>query len=360
MRRFFAPLGAALGLAALLATPVLAQAPRPQAAAPARQSASTLDQVKARGMLSCGVNGVLPGFSAPDPGGTIRGFDADFCRAIAAAVLGDAGKVRFVNQASAEAGLDALAARQIDLLARNTTATLGRDSGRPVTAGPVIFYDGMGFLVQRAMGISTPRALGGRTVCWAGAEGAQGGAEDNLAGFQRRHSLTWTVRRYDSQPEVVAAMNKGECDAFAADAGALAARRVTDFQEPDRWTVLPEIISSEPLVPWIRANDEAWRDLIFWAAQALIEAEAFGITSQNVAQSLTHSDWRVRRLLGVESDLGRSFNLPNTWAARMIAAVGNYGEIFERNLGRQSIIGMERGLNDQWTRGGLLYAIPTR
>lgn len=353
---------AAFGLAALLAAPALAQAPRPQAPVPARPAAagSTLDQVKARGTLVCGVNGLLPGFSATDPQGMMRGFDADFCRAIAAAVLGDAGKVRFVNQATPEAGLDALANRQIDLLARNTTATMSRDSGRPVTAGPIIYYDGMAFLVPRTMGISSPRQLGGRTVCWAGAEGAQGGAEDNLAGFQRRHSINWTVRRFDTQPQVIAAMIGGECNAFAADAGALAARRVTDFQDPSRWTVLPEIISSEPLAPWVRANDEAWRDLIFWAAQALIEAEAFGITSQNLTQNLTHPDWRVRRLLGVESDLGRGFNLPNTWAARMIAAVGNYGEIFDRNLGRQSIIGMDRGLNDQWTRGGLLYAIPTR
>lgn len=353
---------AALGLAALLATPALAQAPRPQAAAPARSaaSASTLDQVKARGMLICGVNGLLPGFSAPDPQGVMRGFDADFCRAIAAAVLGDAGKVRFVNQATPEAGLEALATRQIDLLVRNTTATMSRDASRPVTAGPIIFYDGMSFLVPRSMGISSPRQLGGRTICWAGAEGQQGGAEDNLSGFSRRHSITWTVKRFDTQPQVVAAMNSGECNAFAADGGALAARRITDFQDPSRWVVLPELISAEPLAPWVRSGDEPWRDMIFWAAQALIQAEAFGITSQNLTQNLTNADWRIRRILGTESDLGRNFNLPNTWAARMIAAVGNYGEMFERNLGRQSIIGMDRGVNDQWTRGGLIYGIPMR
>ncbi|WP_421989734.1 transporter substrate-binding domain-containing protein [Roseococcus sp.] len=359
---------AAFGMAALLAGPALAQAqtqtqpPRPQAAraqaAPAR--VSTIDQVKARGTLVCGVNGVLPGFSAPDPQGVMRGFDADFCRAIAAAVLGDAAKVRFVNQATAEAGLEALGNRQIDLLVRNTTATMSRDSNRPVTAGPIIFYDGMSFLVPRSLGISSPRHLGGKTICWAGAEGQQGGAEENLTGFSRRHSITWTVKRFDTQPQVVAAMNSGECQAFAADGGALAARRVTDFAEPGNWSVLPEIISSEPLVPWVRAGDEQWRDMIFWAAHALIGAEAFGVTSQNLPQNLTNSDWRVRRLLGTESDLGRGFNLPNTWAARMIAAVGNYGEMFERNLGRQSIIGMDRGVNDQWTRGGLIYAIPTQ
>lgn len=359
MRRNFAALGAALGLAAL-AVPALAQAPRQQAPARPAATASTLDQVKARGTLVCGVNGLLPGFSAPDPQGVMRGFDADFCRAIAAAVIGDATKVRFVNQATPESGLEALASRQIDLLVRNTTATMSRDSRRPVTAGPIIFYDGMSFLVSRSMGVSSPRQLGGKTICWAGAEGQQGGAEDNLAGFARRHSITWTVKRFDTQPQVVAALTSGECNAFAADGGALAARRVTDFQDPSRWIVLPEIISSEPLAPWVRAGDEPWRDLVFWAAQALIQAEAFEVTSQNLPQNLTHSDWRVRRLLGTESDLGRGFNLPNTWAARMIGAVGNYGEMFERNLGRQSIIGMDRGVNDQWTRGGLIYGIPMR
>jgi general L-amino acid transport system substrate-binding protein len=237
---------------------------------------------------------------------------------------------------------------------------MSRDSSRPVTAGPILFYDGMSFMVPRSLGISSPRQLGGKTICWAGGEGQQGGAEDNLTGFARRHSLTWTVKRFDTQPQVVAALTSGECDAFAADGAALAARRVTDFQDPSRWVVLPEIISNEPLAPWVRSGDEQWRDLVFWAAQALILAEAFGVTSQNLPQNLTNPDWRVRRLLGTESDLGRSFNLPHTWAARMIGAVGNYGEMFERSLGRQSIIGMDRGVNDLWTRGGLIYGIPMR
>ncbi|MDB5414757.1 MAG: hypothetical protein JWR10_3092 [Rubritepida sp.] len=356
---------ATLGLAALLAVPAMAQTPAPRQQTPARPGAaaagaSTLDQVKARGQLLCGVNGVLPGFSSPDPQGVMRGFEADFCRAIAAAVLGDPARVRFLPMATPEAGLDALAGRQIDLLMRNTTVTLSRDAARPVTAGPVLFYDGMGFLVPRSLGISSPRQLGTRTICWAGAEGVQGTAADNLAGFAQRHSINWTVRRYDTQALVVAALQAGECHAFAADSAALSARRVTDFQDPNRWTVLPEIISGEPLAPWTRANDELWHDTVFWAAQALIQAEYLGLTSQNLTQNLTSSDWLVRRLLGTESDIGRAFGLPNSWAARMIGAVGNYGEMFERNLGRGSIIGMDRGLNDQWTRGGLLYGMPLR
>ncbi|WP_424814273.1 transporter substrate-binding domain-containing protein [Roseococcus sp. YIM B11640] len=363
MRRSIAALGLAAALALPLSGPAMAQQARQQANAQAQrpaQGASTLDQVKARNQLVCGVNGQLPGFSAPDPQGVMRGFDADICRAIAAAVLGDANRVRFVNQATPEAGLTAVASRQIDLLVRNTTATMSRDSGRVVTAGPIIFYDGMGFLVPRSLGLSSPRALGGKTVCFAAEENAQGGAADNLSGFAQRHSVNWTTRRFDTQAQAVEALKAGTCHAFAADAGALSARRVTDFPDPDRWVVLPEIISGEPLVPWTRAGDEAWRDMVFWSVQALIQAEAFGVTSQNLPQSLGHSDWRVRRILGVESDLGRPFNLPNTWAARMIQAVGNYGEIFERNLGHGSAIGMDRGLNEQWSRGGLIYGIPMR
>lgn len=359
MRRFMA----GLALAALLATPGMAQntpqgAQNRQQARPAAP-ASVLDAVRARGQLLCGVNGGLAGFSAPDPAGRMRGLDADFCRAVAAAVLGDAEKVRFLPHATVEAGLDALAARQVDILARNATVTFSRDAGRPVIPTAVLFYDGMGFMVPRRLGVSSPRQLGGRTVCWAGAEGA-GTAGVNLDAFASRTGTALTIRRFDTPAQAVAATEAGECHAFAADYGALSARRVTDFRTPDDWLVLPEVISREPLAPYVRAGDEDWRLLVFWVGHVLTGAEYLGISSANLIEKLGTTDLRERQFLGLAPGMGRHLRLPDDWAARIISTVGNYGEIFERNLGRQSIIGMDRGLNDQWTRGGLIYSFPMR
>ncbi len=366
MRRLIA----GLGLAALLLSPAFAQnAPQPtqgggqggqnrQQARPAAP-AKTLDAVRARGHLLCGVNGSLAGFSAPDPAGRMRGLDADFCRAVAAAVFGDAEKVRFLPQATVEAGLDALAARQIDILARNATVTLSRDAGRPVTPSAVIFYDGMAFLVPRNLNVTSPRQLRDKTVCWAGAAGAGTGG-DNIAAFNGRHGLNLTIRRFDMPAEVVTAMEAGTCQAFAADGGALASRRITDFRNPDQWLVLAEVISREPLAPFVHAGDDDWRGLVFWVTHVLIGAEYFGVTSANLIENLGNPDQRVRQMLGLAPGFGRPLRLPDDWAARVISSVGNYGEIFERNLGRASVFGMDRGLNDQWTRGGLIYGFPTR
>jgi general L-amino acid transport system substrate-binding protein len=362
MRRLFA----GLGLAALLTAPVgLAHAQNATQGGQNRQQArpaapaTTLDAVRQRGHLLCGVNGGLAGFSAPDPAGVMRGFDADFCRAVAAAALGDAEKVRFLPQATVEAGLDALAARRIDVLARNATVTLTRDAGRPVVPTAVTFFDGMSFLVGRSLNVTSPRQLRGRTVCWAGAEGP-GTAGDNIVGFSTRHGLDFTIRRFDTPAEVISAMEAGTCHAFAADGGALASRRVTDFRAPDQWMVLAEVISREPLAPFVHASDDEWRGLVFWTTHVLLGAEYFGVTSANLAENLGNPDVRVRQMLGVLPGFGRPMRLPDDWAARIIASVGNYGEIFERNLGRASVFGMDRGLNDQWTRGGLMYSFPTR
>ena len=305
------------------------------------------------------MNGELAGFSVPDPSGTMRGLDADLCRAVAAAIFGDIGKVRFLPQMTVEAGLDALAAARIDLLARNATVTMSRDAGRPVTPTAIYFYDGLGFLVQQALNVTSPRQLGERTICWAGAEGP-GTAADNLTALAGRQNLTVTIRRFDTSAQAVAAMEAGECQAFAADAGALATRRVTDFREPGHWIVLAEIISREPLAPYVRANDQHWRDLVFWTQQLLFGAEYFGVTSTNLVSRLGDPDLRVRQFLGVEPGFGRHLRLSDNWGAQVISLVGNYGEIFERNLGRASIVGMERGLNAQWTQGGLIYSLPTR
>jgi general L-amino acid transport system substrate-binding protein len=338
----------------LLACSLLAAAPA-QAQAPA---SPTLAELRARGELLCGVNGGLAGFSAPDPQGVMRGLDADFCRAVAAAALGSPERVRFLPQPTPEAGLDALQNRQIDLLVRNTTVTITRDAQRPVAPGPVIFFDGAGFLVPKALNLSSPREFGGRTVCFAGAEG--GATDTALDVFAARYSIAWTERRFDTPAAVVAAMRGGQCHAFVADQGALTIRRVTDFPDPDNWMVLAEVISQEPLAPWVRTGDDNWRAIVCWTAQALIQAEANGLTSRNLPEFLTRQEPNIRRFVGMEPGFGAPVGLPDDWIARVITAVGNYGEIFERNLGRGSVFAMDRGLNDQWTRGGLLYGMPFR
>jgi len=346
MRRWLALLSSPVLAAALAGGPALAQGP------------ALLDQVRARGEVRCGVNGGLPGFSAPDPQGVMRGFDADLCRAVAAAALADPQKVRFVPQATPEDGFAELEEGRIDLLARNTTVTLSRATRRTLAPGPVMFFDGAGFLVPTALGLSSPRDLGERTICWAGAAGGATGLA--IEDFGQRHGMTWTVRRFAAPPEVVAAMRAGTCHAYVADQGALATRRVTDFPDPDNWAVLPELISQEPLAPWVRAGDEQWRDLVFWTMQLLINAEATGISSARLPEMLASPDPRIRRVLGLAQGFGANLGLPDDWGARVILSVGNYGEIFERNLGEGSVFGMDRGLNDQWTRGGLLYGMPLR
>lgn len=342
MRRWLA----ALGLSVVFAAPAFAQGP------------SMLEQVRARGELRCGVNGGLPGFSAPDPQGVMRGFDADLCRAVAAASLGTADRVRFVPQATPEAGFSALGAGDIDMLARNTAVTLTRDARREISAGPVVFFDGAGFLVPKALDISSPRNMGGRTVCWGGDPGGATGF--SLRDFGLRHSMQWTVRRFDTPAEVVAAMREGSCHGFVADQVALSVRRVTDFPDADNWVVLPEIIASEPLAPWVRSGDEQWRDLVFWTMQLLISAEAYELSAARLPEFLASTDPVVRRVLGLEPGFGASLGLSDGWAARVLADVGHYGEIFDRNLGAGSVFGVDRGLNDQWTRGGLIHGLPLR
>lgn len=337
----------AAGLALLgLAAPALAQ--------------PAIPEIRQRGELLCGVNGDLPGFSDEGPGGRMVGFDADLCRAVAAAVLGDAAKVRFVPQRTPEAALDALAARQVDVVFRNTTVTLTRDAGRPVTPGPVVFFDGMGLMVPVALGASSPADLAGRTICWAGAEGVRGNAADVLVAMGERYAVQFTARRFDTQAQAVAALEAGECHALGADSSALAARRAYDMRDAAAWTVLPNILSHEPLAPFVRANDEPFRVLVFWTIHGLFWAEQLGVTSANLPERLAAPDWQLRRMTGLEGGIGQPFGLPDEWLARVIAQVGNYGEIFDRNLGSGSRIGMERGINALWTAGGLIYPLPLR
>jgi general L-amino acid transport system substrate-binding protein len=222
----------------------------------------------------------------------------------------------------------------------------------------VIFFDGVAFLVPKSLNLPGPRSLAGRTVCFAGLEGA---ATDAALGiFAARHNLNWTVRRFAAQVEVVAALRAGQCQAFAAPQGALATRRLTDFPDPDNWTLLAEIISQEPLAPWVRKNDEGWRMIFYWTAQALIQAELLGVTSRNLPEFLTSQEINIRRFMGLESGFGAPLGLSDDWIARVLASVGNYGELFDRNLGAGSVFGLDRGLNDHWTRGGLIYGMPFR
>lgn len=320
--------------------------------------AGTLDDVRARGHVLCGVDGDLPGFSAPDPQGVMRGFDADFCRAVAAAVLGDAARLRFIPHPTLNDGLNALVSGRVDLLAGNMTLTLSRDAGRPILPGPVLFFDGVGFLVPAALNLPSARDLGALTLCWAGTEEEDTG--EAVARFRQSFQLTGAVQRFQQAEQAIAAMQAGTCGAYAANQAQLVTQRILDFDQPEDWRVLPEVISQRPLTPFIRTGDDAWREIVFWTGQLLIQAEQSGIGQDNLVAWITRPDPTIRRMFGLEPGLGAGLRLNDDWAAKVLEAVGHYGEVFERNLGEGSIFGMERGLNDQWSRGGLLYGMPLR
>lgn len=318
---------------------------------------ATLAAVRERGALLCGVSGALPGFSAPDTTGAMRGLDADYCRAVAAATLGDAGRVRFVPLATPAAALDALEAGQVDVVARNLTLTLLRDAGRDIEPVAVLFHDGQGFMVRAGAGIGHAADLAGRSVCVAG-----GGATSApvLRAFVAREGIAATLREFETQALAVAAFRDGGCDAVSADASALAARRVTEFPDPAAVEILPVTISREPLGPFVRSGDPAWRAILFWVRQALVETEEHGIASGTLVAALQRPDPLLRRLLGLEPGIGAPLGLADDWVVQVVRQVGNYGEMFDRSLGRGSVIALDRGVNDLWLRGGLMYPLPLR
>jgi general L-amino acid transport system substrate-binding protein len=321
--------------------------------------AQTLDAVKARGTLQCGVAGTLPGFSAPDAQGAMRGIDADICRAVAAAVLGDAEKVTFVRASSPLEGLGALERRDFDLMVRNTTVTVLRDTARGVTPTAVYFYDGQGILIRRDAGVSYFSEMGGKRVCVSDAGVNQSAAV--LRDAQRRLGIEVTLVEAGRRGvDLFDAFKAGRCDAVSTDAAALAALRTTELPDPDSVTILPDRLTREPLAAWVRNGDEAWRAIVTWTIHALVAAEELEISSGNLEQALTSQSDEVRLLLGLDQGPGRAMHLEDTWAAQAIRQVGNYAEIFNRNLGEGSPINLDRGLNDQWRRGGLLYAPPFR
>ncbi len=319
-------------------------------------AAATLDDVKARGTLNCGVTTGLTGFAAPDANGEWQGFDVAVCRAVAAAILSDPTAVEFVPT-TGQTRFTALAAGEIDMLARNTTWTFSRDTDLKFDFTGINYYDGQGFIVPSALGVSSAKELDGATIC------IQTGTttELNLADYFRTNNISYEPVPIETNAEGQQQYLAGACDAYTTDASGLAATRAS-FENPGDHIILPEIISKEPLGPLVRHGDSEWGDIVRWTLNALIAAEELGITSANVAEmsSAPGDNPEINRLLGTEGDLGAMIGLDAEWAKRAIMAEGNYGEIFEKNIGETTPIGLARGLNAQWQDGGLLYAPPFR
>jgi general L-amino acid transport system substrate-binding protein len=314
----------------------------------------TLDAVKQRGQLSCGVHTGLAGFGAADDKGVWTGLDVDYCRAVAVAVLNDPNKVRFVPTTPKER-FAALQSREVDMLARSTTWTIARDSSAGFSFVGVNYYDGQGFLVKKALGVKTAKDLGGATVC------VQTGTttELNLADFFRTNKLEYKPVVFEKVDEALRAYAANRCDAYTTDASGLYSVRL-QLANPEEHIVLPDIISKEPLGPLVRQDDFQWFTIVKWVHFALLNAEELGVTKANVDQMLSSPNPEIKRLLGKEGDYGKGLGLDNAWAYRIVKALGNYGEIFERNVGSGSRLKIDRGLNRLWTKGGLQYAPPIR
>ncbi len=318
--------------------------------------AATLDDVRARGALRCGTNEGLAGFAARDAGGVWQGFDVAFCRAIAAAVLGDATAVEFVPLTEQDR-FAALGEGRVDVVVRNSAWTFSRDTSLALDFTGINYYDGQAFMVRRDLGVTSAKDLLDQPVCVSTATMAQRKLDD----FFRVNNITYRPVPVASNAEGQERYLAGECTVYSTNASALAATRAT-FPAPEDHIILPEIISKEPLGPVVRHGDNAWSDIVGWTLNAMIAAEELGVTSANVMElaSAPSASPEVNRLLGTEDDLGAMMGLDRDWAARVIAAVGNYGEVFERNIGVATPVGLARGLNAQYTQGGLLYALPFR
>ena len=317
--------------------------------------ANTLETVQQRGHVECGVTTGFAGFSAPDDKGEWSGLDIDMCKAVAAAALGDASKFKAVPLNSQQR-FTALQSGEIDVLARNTTITQQRDTALGVMGVGVNFYDGQGFLVPKALGVSSAKELDGATVCM------QTGTsnENTMADWARANNISYQPVVIEQFNEVVNAFVAGRCDVFTTDASGLASIRISRMENPDEYVVLPEIISKEPLGTFVRQGDDPWFNIVKWSLHAMINAEEMGITSANVDEHLASQDPNVQRLLGVTEGAGKNLGLDEKWAYNIIKQVGNYGESFDRNVGKDSALNIQRGLNAQWTDGGLMYGLPVR
>ncbi|WP_306223139.1 amino acid ABC transporter substrate-binding protein [Bosea beijingensis] len=316
--------------------------------------AGTLDSVKQRGTLQCGVSEGVAGFSEKDAQGNWRGFDVDLCRAVAAVVLGDAGKVAF-TPLSASQRFDALKGGKVDLLARNSTWTLGREAELGLAFAGITYHDGQGFLAKRALKVDTALSLDKANICVEAGTTTQ----LNLADFFKANSMTYEEKVYPSAAEAFAAFEGGQCDVLTRDQSALHGDRLR-LAKPAEAIVLPDVISKEPLGPVVRSDDFPWFTLVKWVGFALVNAEELGISSANLDEALRSQKPDARRFIGAEGGFGKALGLDADWAVRAVKAGGNYAEIYERNLGTGSKLGIPRGLNQLWSMGGILYAPPLR
>ena len=320
----------------------------------AAASATTLDDVKKKGFVQCGVNTGLLGFAAPDDAGEWTGFDIDYCRAIAAAIFNDPKKVKF-TPLTAKDRFTALQSGEVDVLTRNTTWTMARDTAQGMTFAGINYYDGEGFMVRKSLGIASALELTGASIC------VQKGTthELNLGDFFKLNKMTASPVIFETLPDTTAAYDSGRCDAITVDASALYAIRLV-LTTPDEHVILPEIISKEPLGPVVRQGDDQWANIVKWTHFALLNAEELGVTQANVEEMKESENQDIRRLVGVDGTFGEGIGLGNDWAANIIKAVGNYGEIFDRNIGAGSKLQIARGLNALWSKGGIQYAPPIR
>jgi len=314
----------------------------------------TLQKVKDRGVLNCGANGQLAGFGMPDAQGQWTGMDVDVCRAIAAAIFNDVSKIKFVPL-SAKDRFTALQSGEVDVLVRNTTWTSSRDSSLGIMFTGVDYYDGQGFMVRKSLKVNSALELNGASVC------VQQGTttELNLADYFRSHNMQLKSVTFATSDEAIKAYDAGRCDAYTTDASGLYAERLK-LANADDHIVLPEIISKEPLGPSVRQGDDQWFTVVKWVLFAMLDAEEFNITSKNVNQMMTSTAPEIKRFVGTEGSYGEQLGLTKDWAVRIVKLVGNYGEVFDRNVGAGSPLKIDRGLNKLWTKGGIMYAPPVR
>jgi general L-amino acid transport system substrate-binding protein len=314
----------------------------------------TLDAVKKKGFIQCGVSVGLPGFSNPDEKGNWKGIDVDVCRAVAAAVLGDASKVKYVPL-NAKERFTALQSGEIDMLSRNTTWTLTRDASLGLNFAGTNYYDGQGFLVSKKLGVSSAKQLDGAAIC------IQAGTttELNLADYFKQNNMKYQAVVFDTSDQTVKGFESGRCDVLTSDQSQLYALRIK-LSNPSNAIILPEIISKEPLGPVVRQGDDQWFNIVKWSLFATVNAEEMGITSHNVDKMLNSKNPGITRLLGKDGTLGEKLGISNDWAYQIVKQVGNYGEMFERNVGTGSPLKIARGLNRLWSKGGIMYAPPAR
>ena len=317
-------------------------------------SAATLDDVKAKGFVQCGVSQGLPGFSNADDSGNWTGLDVDLCRAVAAAVFGDGSKVKF-TPLSAKQRFTALSSGEVDILSRNTTWTMTRDTQLGLNFAGVNYYDGQGMMVPKALGATSAMELDGANIC----TNTGTTTELNITDYFRTNNMSFNLVAFEKADEVVAAYDAGRCDVYTTDRSGLAAQR-GKLTNPDAHVVLPEIISKEPLGPVVRQGDDQWFNIVRWTLNALINAEEMGVTAANAMEMAGSDNPALKRLLGTEGNFGAELGLSNDWAKNAIMAVGNYGESYERNVGPNTPLKLARGVNALWNQGGIMYAAPLR